>query len=324
MNAKRLARLAVAAFAAATLQIGSGWAQTYPQQPIRFVVPFSSGGGTDVVARIYADELTKSLGQPVLVDNRPGAEGIVGTSAAAAAAPDGYTILLVLQATMALNPSLYKATNYDPAKDFTPIARISEAPYVVVVHPSLGVKSLDELAKKAKAEPSKINYASGASAAFLASELLQKTMDVKFSHIPYKGSGPAITDLLSGRVGLMLSSPVSVLPHIKSGKLVPLAVTGLQRSPSLPEIPTVAELGYPGFDVVGWYGVSAPRGTPAPIAAKLAEAFAAAAGKPEVRASLERAGVDPASSTPQQFSNYIGSELERWTGLIKEAGIQPQ
>ncbi|MGO4706789.1 Bug family tripartite tricarboxylate transporter substrate binding protein [Microvirga sp. 2MCAF38] len=324
MNAKKLTRIACAAFAAATLQVGAAWAQSYPQQPIRFIVPFSSGGGTDVVARIYADELTKTLGQPVLVDNRPGAEGIVGTSAAAAAAPDGYTILLVLQATMALNPSLYKATNYDPAKDFTPIARISEAPYVVVVHPSLGVTNLSDLVKKAKAEPGKINYASGASAAFLASELMQKTMGIKLTHIPYKGSGPAITDLLSGRVGLMLSSPVSVLPHIKSGKLVALAVTGPQRSQSLPDLPTVAELGYPGFDVVGWYGVAAPRGTSADVTNRLAEAFKAAASKPEVRAHLDRAGVEPSSSTPQQFSSYIETELERWTGMIKEAGIQPQ
>lgn len=296
----------------------------YPEQPIRLIVPFSAGGGTDITARIVAEDMSKTLGQPVLVDNRPGAQGIVGTKEAAGAKPDGYTMVFVLQATLALNPSLYTATNYDPVKDFEPIGQISESPYVVVVHPNLGVKTLAELVAKAKAAPGSINFASGAAASFLASRLLQQAVSVELTHIPYNGSGPAITDLLSGRVSLMLSSPVSVLPHIKAGKLIPLAVTGAKRSPSLPELPTVAELGYPDFAVSGWYGFAAPAGTPKEFIDKLNQALVQALAKPEVQAGLEKSGVEGKSSSPDELKALIASEIARWTAMIKEAGIQPE
>lgn len=299
-------------------------ASSFPNGPVRFIVPFNAGGGTDVVARVVAEDMSKTLGQPVLVDNRPGAQGIAGTKVGAMAAPDGQTITFVLQATLALNPSLYKATNYDPIADFAPVSQLSTAPYVIVVNPTLGVKDVKELVAKAKATPRSINYASGAAAAHLASLLFQKTVGIEMTQIPYSGSGQALTDLLAGRVGVMLSSPVSVLPHIKSGALVPLAVTGPQRIPSLPDVPTVAELGYPGFDVSGWYGVAAPKGTDPAVIAKLNEAIVAALAKDEVRASLEKAGVEAKSSTSEGFGKLIDAEVPRWTALIKEEGIKPE
>lgn len=299
-------------------------AQSAPAGPVRFIVPFNAGGGTDVVARVVAEEMSKNLGQPVLVDNRPGANGIVGTKLGAMAPPDGQTITFVLQATLALNPSLYKATNYDPLKDFVPISQLSTAPYVIVVHPSLGVDNIKDLIARAKASPRAINYASGASASYLSSLLFQKTVGVEMTHIPYSGSGQALTDLLAGRVGVMLSSPVSVLSHIKSGALLPLAVTGPRRIPSLPDVPTVAELGYPGFDVSGWYGIAAPRGTDPAVIARLNEAVVASLASDGVRASLEQVGVEARGSTPEAFGQLIETEVPRWTALIEEAGIKPE
>ncbi|MDR6759733.1 tripartite-type tricarboxylate transporter receptor subunit TctC [Mycoplana sp. BE70] len=316
----------VAALAALTTfaAVAPGWAEEFPSGPIRFIVPFNSGGGTDVVARIVAEEMSKSIGQPVLVENRPGAQGITGTKAGADAEPDGQTVTFVLQATLALNPSLYSATNYDPVKDFAPVSQLSTSPYVVVAHPSLGVKSIDELVAKAKAEAGKVNYASGAAAAHLASILFQKTVGIEMTHIPYSGSGQALTDLLSGRVGVMLSSPVSILPHVQSGALVALAVTGPARLPSLADVPTMAELGHPGFDVSGWYGLAAPKGTDPAVIGKLNEAVVTALKADSVRASLEKAGVEARGSTPAEFEALIGAELARWTALIKEEGIQPE
>ncbi|MET3792796.1 Bug family tripartite tricarboxylate transporter substrate binding protein [Aquamicrobium terrae] len=299
-------------------------AQDYPTQPINFVVPFNAGGGTDVTARIVAEEMAKILGQPVLVENRPGAQGIPGTRYGADAKPDGHTILFVLQATMALNPSLYQATNYDPLKDFAPVSQISESPYVIVVHPSLGVKDLQGLIALAKEKPGQVNYASGAAASHLASLLFQKAVGVEMNHIPYSGSGQALTDLLSGRVGVMLSSPVSVLPHIQAGALIPIGITSTERSPSLPDVPTVAESGYSGFKVSGWYGISAPAGTPDAIVEKLNAAVVQAIGTETVRDGLIKAGVEPKSSSPDEFSKLIATEYEQWTVLIEEAGIKPE
>lgn len=322
----RLFKRAAALAAAAVMLCASQpvLAQDYPTKPIRFIVPFNAGGGTDVTARIVAGEMSKTLGQPVLVENRPGAQGIAGTKAGAEAAPDGYTIVFVLQATMALNPSLYLATNYDPVKDFEPVAQISESPYVIAVHPSLGVSNIAELVKLAKENSGKVNYASGAAAAHLSSLLFQRAIGVEMTHIPYSGSGQALTDLLSGRVGVMLSSPVSVLPHIQAGKLKAIGITSAQRSPSLPDVPTVAESGYEGFEVSGWYGIAAPKGTPADIVARLNKAVVDALASPEVKKSLEAAGVEAKSSSPEELAKLIPSEIERWSALIKEAGIKPE
>jgi len=268
--------------------------------------------------------MSQHLGQPVLVDNRPGAQGIIGTKLGADAKPDGYTLTFVLQATLALNPRLYKATNYDPIRDFTPISQLSSAPYVVVAHPSLDVSSMQALTEKAKQNPGRINYASGAAASHLASLLLQKTFGIRLSHIPYAGSGKALADLLAGRVSLMLSSPVSILPHIQAGKLLPLAVTGTKRLQTLPDVPTVAELGHPGFEVSGWYGLAAPKNAPRAIVDKLHAAVVQALQTDAVRASLQRTGVEAHSSTPQDFSALIAAEVTRWRSVMDEAGIKPE
>lgn len=302
----------------------AGAAEGYPARAIRFIVPYSAGGGTDVVARVYAGEMSKILGQTVFVDNRPGAEGVVGMNALVSSPPDGYTIGLVLEATMALNPSLYKAAQYDPNKDFTPISLVSKAPYVIVVNPASGVKSFADLVARARKNPGRIDYACGASAAYLAAELTQKTIGISLTRIPYKGSGPAIADVLSNRISVMVSSPVSVLPLIKSGKLTALAVTGMERAKSLPDVPTISELGYGAIDVVGWYGLSAPAGTPPEIVDRLTKAVRGAAQTDAVRQALERAGVDPASSTPAEFKAYIAHERDRWRDVIKQLGLQPE
>lgn len=299
-------------------------AKEYPSEPIRFIVPFNAGGGTDVVARVVAEAVSKDIGQPMLVDNRPGAQGIVGTKVGAEAKPDGHTVTFVLQATMALNPSLYKATNYDPINDFEPVSQLSAAPYVVAVHPSLGVKSIQDLVDKAKEQPGRINYASGAAASHLASLMFQKTVGIELSHIPYSGSGQALTDLLAGRVKVMLSSPVSVLPHIQSGALIPLAVTSSERIASLPDVPTVAELGHAGFDVTGWYGMAAPKGTPREVVEKLNASVQRALATDAVRNSLASAGVDAKGSSPEAFGKLIVAERERWKAVIDEAGIKAE
>lgn len=321
---KRKFKTVLGAALALPLFLGAALAQDFPQQPIKFIVPFNSGGGTDIVARIVADEMSKTIGQPVLVENQPGAQGIVGTLAGAKAPADGYTMTFVLQATMALNKSLYSATSYDAQSDFAFVSQLSEAPYVVAVHPDLGSKSIAELVEKGKAAPGKINFASGASASYLASLLFQKQVGIEMVHIPYSGSGQALTDLLSGRVALMLSSPSSVLPHFQSGALVPLAVTGATRLASLPEVPTLMELGYPDFNVTGWYGVAVPEGTPDAVIDKLNASINAALAKPEVQQSLETAGATAKGSTPVAFSAFVSAEIDRWSAVIQEAGIKPE
>ncbi|WP_395541208.1 Bug family tripartite tricarboxylate transporter substrate binding protein [Neotabrizicola sp. sgz301269] len=317
-------RLLLGAALSLPLFMTAAFAQDFPNQPIKFIVPFNSGGGTDIVARIVADEMSKNIGQPVLVENQPGAQGISGTRAGADAPADGYTMTFVLQATMALNRSLYTATNYDALNDFAFVSQLSEAPYVVAVNANLGATTLDELVAKAKAEPGKINFASGAAASYLASLLFQKEVGVEMVHIPYSGSGAALTDLLSGRVSLMLSSPSSVLPHFQSGALVPLAVTGAERLPSLPDVPTLDELGYKGFNVTGWYGVAVPDGTPDAVVEKLNTSINEALANPDVQASLESAGAAAKGGSAADFSAFVAAEIDRWTAVIAEAGIQPQ
>lgn len=295
----------------------------YPNGPVRLIVPFAPGGGTDIVSRILGRELAVELGKAIIIDNRPGANGIIGTMAGKQAAPDGQTLLLAIEATVAMNPSLYKSARYQ-AGDFQPISLVSSQPYVVVAHPSLKANTLHELVELAKSSPTHLNYATGASAAFLAGELLKSTAGINMVNIPYKGSGEALSDVLAGRVEVMVASPVSVLPYIKNGKLKALAVTGGKKYSLLPEVPTVAEQGYPGFDVVGWYGLVAPKGTPPDIIDKLNAAVNKALGGPELRKRFEKVGVEPTGDSPQEFGKYMLSESQRWQGVIQRAGVQKQ
>lgn len=297
--------------------------EAYPKGPIRLVVPFSPGGGTDIVARTLAQHMSTALKESVIVENRPGANGIVGTLQALRAKPDGYTLLLAIEATVAMNPSLYKAATYR-TDEFAPISMVSRQPYVIAAHPSLQVKSLGELVALVKKAPGKLNYASGASAAYLAAEMFKMNAGLDIPNVPYKGSGEAIADVLAGRVPVIIASPVSLMGPIKNGQLKAVAVTSAQRAAILPDVPTIAEQGYADFDVVGWYGISAPKGTPPQIIEKLNSAITAALQSKALQDRFAGAGVTPAGSTAAAFGTYMVSETERWAKLIQRVGIASQ
>jgi tripartite-type tricarboxylate transporter receptor subunit TctC len=299
-------------------------AQVYPSKPIRLIIPFAAGGGNDNVARLVGKSLSDSLGQPLVIDNRPGAGGVLGGELAAKAAPDGYTLFLGGVGSHAVNPNLNANLPYDPIRDFAPVVLLASAPLVLVVHPSVPADSFRAFVALARASPGRLNYASNGngSSSHLAAVMFDSMTGADMVHVPYKGLSPALTDLLSGRVQLMFSSVVAILPHIRAGKLRGLAVTGAKRMPSMPELPTIAESGLPGFEASSWYGVLAPAGTPREIVVKLNAEFVKALAQPEVRTSLLADGAEPIGGTPEQFAAYIGSEKERLGKLIREAKIR--
>jgi tripartite-type tricarboxylate transporter receptor subunit TctC len=302
----------------------SAAAQSYPSKPIRLIVPFAAGGGNDNVARLVGKRLADGLGQPVLVDNRPGAGGVVGAELAAKSAPDGYTLFLGGVGSHAINPNLHEKLPYDPIKDFAPVALLAQAPLVLVVHPSVPANSVAELTAYARAHPGKLNFASNGngSSSQLAAVMFDSMAGVEMVHVPYKGLSPALADLLSGQVQLMFSSVVAILPHIKAGKLRGLAVTGAKRLASLPELPTIAESGLPGYEASSWYGILAPAGTPREIVMKLNAGLAKALEQPEVRNSLLAEGAEPVGGSPEAFAAHIRAEKERLGKLIRDAKIR--
>jgi tripartite-type tricarboxylate transporter receptor subunit TctC len=314
--------VAIAAFVA--LFAESALAQVYPNKPIHLIVPFAAGGGNDNVARLVGKRLADSLGQPVLIDNRPGAGGVVGAELAAKAAPDGYTLFLGGVGSHAINPSLHDKLPYDPIRDFAPVALLAQAPLVLVVHPSVPAGSFPEFVAYARANPGRLNFASNGngSSSQLAAVMFDSMADVDMVHVPYKGLSPALADLLSGQVQLMFSSVVAILPHIKAGKLRGLAVTGAKRLASMPELPTIAESGFPGYEASSWYGILAPAGTPREIVAKLNAELSKALEQPEVRSSLLAEGAEPAGGSPERFAAHIRSEKERLGKLIRDAKIR--
>jgi tripartite-type tricarboxylate transporter receptor subunit TctC len=296
-------------------------AQEYPQKPIKMITPYPPGGPTDVLARAISQKLSERLGQPIVIDNRPGASGMIGADMVAKAAPDGYT-LLANASIHVINPSLYQNPPYDALKDFAPVSQIAEVPLVLVVNPGLGVKTVRELIAKAKGSP--LNFASSGngSAPHLAGEAFNIATGVAMQHIPYKGSGPAITDLIGGQVSLMFDSLPSSMPHIKSGRIVAIAVTTKKRSSALPNVPTVAESGVPGFDVSTWYGIWAPAATPSAIVRRVSSDVAAVVRMPEVRARLAELGAEPVGNTPEEFAAYNRSELGKWAKIVKDSGAK--
>jgi tripartite-type tricarboxylate transporter receptor subunit TctC len=302
----------------------SAAAQSYPSKPIRLIVPFAAGGGNDNVARLVGKRLADGLGQPVLVDNRPGAGGVVGAELAAKSAPDGYTLFLGGVGSHAINPNLHEKLPYDPIKDFAPVALLAQAPLVLVVHPSVPANSVAELTAYARAHPGKLNFASNGngSSSQLAAVMFDSMAGVEMVHVPYKGLSPALADLLSGQVQLMFSSVVAILPHVKAGKLRGLAVTGAKRLASLPELPTIAESGLPGYEASSWYGILAPAGTPRDIVMKLNAELAKALEQPEVRNSLLAEGAEPVGGSPEAFAAHIRAEKERLGKLIRDAKIR--
>lgn len=299
---------------------------SYPVRPVRFIVPFAPGGSTDTLARTLAQRLSDVLGQQVVVDNRSGGNGNIGTEIVARAPPDGHTILLGYIANLGIGPSLYAKLPYDPVRDFAPVTQLAVSPNILVAHPSLPVKSVRELVAYAKANPQKINYASAAVASLghLAGELLNSAAGIHMQHVPYKGSGQAVIDLLAGQVQIMFSGMSSVMPHIKAGKLRPLAVTGAQRSPATPDVPTIAEAGYPGFEASAWYGVLAPAGTPKAIVSRLNAEILRVLKIPEVKERLENVGFELVGGTPDAFATYIRSEIEKWARVVKASGIKAE
>ena len=302
-------------------------AQAWPVKPVRFVSPYPPGGANDVLARILAQKLGETMGQPFLVENRAGAAGNLGAELVARAAPDGYTLLMGQASNLTINVSLMAKMPYDPVKDLSPVTLVASTPNLLVVHPSLPVKTVRDLVALAKARPGSLNYASSGTgtAGHLAGELFNRAAGVKMVHIPYKGAAPALTDLVAGHVHLYFTSPISAQPFTRSGRLRQVAVTSLKRSPSSPDLPTVAEAGFPDFDVVSWWGVLTPGGAPKEVISRLHAEVVKAIALPDIRAKFADQGADPAvSNTPEQFAALIQSEILKWGRLIKELGVRPE
>jgi tripartite-type tricarboxylate transporter receptor subunit TctC len=314
--------LGVSAFALAA--IAGAQAPAYPTKPIRLVVPFPAGGATDILAREVAKHLTDAWGQSVVVDNRPGAGGNIGSELVAKAAPDGYTLEMGTVGTHAINASLYSKMPYDHVKDFVPVILVAGVPNVLEVNPALPVNSVQELIAYAKANPGKLNFASSGSGTsiHLSGELFKVMAGVQMTHVPYKGSAPALQDLIGGQVQLMFDNLPPSLPQIKAGKLRALAVTSAGRAPALPDTPTVAEAGLPGFEASSWFGVLAPAGTPPEIVNKLNAEIAKWLASPGAKEKLANVGANIAGGTPEDFARHIQAETTKWAKVVKESGAK--
>jgi len=318
-----LSRLTVAATLLLALTAGA-FADDYPNRPVRLIIPFPPGGSNDVVGRLVAQQLSTKLGQQAYVDNRAGAGGTIGTEACATAAPDGYTIC-VISIAHAVNPALY-SLKYDPIKSFTPISIFATGPNVLVVNPSSPIRSVKDLLALAKQKPGELNYASAGVGSFqhLGAELFKLQAQVNIVHVPYKGGGPAMQDVIAGHVKIMFSSLVQTTPFIKSGQLIALGTGGAKRSPVLPDVPTIAEAGVPGYVADNWWGLAAPAGLPQPIIDKLYTATQEALKAPELQAQFEREGAATVQMSTAEFGEYIKTEIAKWGRVVKEGNIHAQ
>ena len=303
---------------------GAALAQTWPDKPVRVIVPFPASGATDLVARVVAQRVAQDLGQQLVVDNKPGAGGTIGTAEAAKAAPDGYTLLLTTSSTHAISPHLMKRLAYDPRKDFTPVAHLADAPSVLLVTNSLPVKTVAELVAYGKAQPGKLNYATSGNGTIvhLNAAAFSAQAGVEMTHVPYKGTALAIPDLVAGQTHVLFDSLPTGMPHVKNGKLRALAVTSEKRSALAPELPTLAESGLPGYSSVTWFGVYLPAGASPALVERVHQAFAKAVRAPEVAESLAKLGVEPAApSTPAQFGAMVQADSDRWAKVIRQHKI---
>ena len=316
--------ICAAAIAAASLLAATAAAQPYPNRPVRIIVPYAAGGGTDLNARPVAQKLTERWGQSVVVDNRPGGNAMIGSDAVAKAAPDGYTLLFHASSEIVTNVNLFKKVPYDPVRDFAPITLASTTPVIIVTHPSVPAKNMKQLIALAKARPGALSYASvgTASPQHLAGEMLKGITSIDMQHIPFKGAGPALIDLLGGHVPVGFIALLPTVPHVKTGRLVAHAVTTAQRSGALPEVPTMIESGFPGFELAQWYGVLAPAATPKDILAKLSADFVWALNSPDVKERLTRDGCDVVAGSAEQLAAYIKSEIEKNARIIKAANVR--
>jgi tripartite-type tricarboxylate transporter receptor subunit TctC len=316
----RIFRLLLPGFLAV---VSAAHAQDYPSKPIRLIVPFSPGGGNDTVARLVGDSLGKRLGQPVVVDNRAGAGGVVGAEAAAKSAPDGYTLFLGGVGSHAINPNLHKDLPYDPIRDFAPVSLLASAPLALVVHPSVAAQSVQQLIAFGKANPAKLNYASNGngSSSHLAAVMFASLAGIEMVHIPYKGLSPALTDLLGGQDQLMFSSVVAILPHVRAGKLRILAVTSKKRIDLLPDVPTIAESGLAGYETSSWYGILAPAGTRPEIVRRLNDEIVKVLAQDDVRRALAQEGAEPVGNTPEEFAEFIRAEKQRLGTVVARGKV---
>ena len=316
-------RIALALALAGSCYVGSSLADEYPSRPVRLIVPYAPGGGADTVARIVARRVSDSIGQTVVIENRGGAGAIIGTEMVAKAEPDGYTLLLGQSGPISINPAVYKDLRYDPIKDFSPITMTTAYPYILAVNAKLPVKSLQEFVALAKSKPGALNYGTtGIGAAnHLVTELFSSKAGLKMTHIPYRGTALAVADLIGGQVTMVFSDPVSVLPHLQAGTLRGLAVTSTQRSAVAPDLPTIAESGYPGFDAIAWHGILAPAKTPPNVINKLSAEIVKALQHPETKDVLVKQAMQPVGSTPEEFAAFIKQDIAIWKAVATEADV---
>jgi len=322
----QLRRRLLMALALLAVGVGTALAQTYPNRPLRIVVPFAAGAGVlDIMARLVGQHLGASLGQQVVIDNRPGAGGIVGAEVVAKAEPDGYTLLMGNTA-LVVSPYLYSKLPFEPLTDFVPVTLVNSAPLLLVVHPSVPVQSVKELIAYAKARPGQLNYGSGGvgSTPYLATELLKAMAGIDVVHVPYKGGAPALADLVAGQLTFMIENVPGTMPLVKSGKLRALAITSAQRSPLAPDLPTMAEAGVPDYEMVGWNGVFVAKGTPAEIVARLNSDLAKVLRLPDVKEQMATLGAEPGGDSTAAFGAFVKAESARWGRIIKERGIRPE
>ncbi|CAB3899340.1 MAG: hypothetical protein K0S02_3384 [Achromobacter mucicolens] len=318
-------KLAITIAAASALAFSSAAiADAYPTKPIRLIIPFAVGGSTDNLGRVLAARLSEKLGQQVVADNRPGAGGNIGTDLVAKAPADGYTLLFATEGTLGINPSLYKKLPFDPEKDFTPIAQFASVPNILVVNPKVQAKTVQELAAYAKSKPASLNMGSAGNGTtnHLSGELFQSMTGTSFTHVPYKGSGPAMADLLADQIQLMFDNLPGSLPHVKAGSLRALAVTSAKRSPLLPDVPTMAEAGVPGYDVEVWFGVAAPKGLPAQTLATLSKAITEISQEPATIEKILNIGATPLTSTPAEFGSRIQEARIKWAPIVAHSGAK--
>jgi len=299
--------------------------ERFPEKPVRFIVPFPPGGGTDALARILAAKLGEQWGQQVVIDNRAGAQGNIGTAAGAKAAPDGYTITFAHQGALVINPHLYKDPGYDTLRDFAAVARTTEMAFIAVAHPSVPAANLRELAQYARQNPGKLTFASTSAGPHIVGELFKQATGTDLVHVPYKGAGPAINDLLGGQVSLMFSNPTSTVPHVKSGKLRALGVMDTKRNPALPEVPTAQEAGLPELsNVIEWYGIVVPAATPRTLVQRLGESVLRAMAAPEVIERINGIGQTPSPAGAEEFSRLMREDYARWQRVVRAAGVKAE
>jgi len=325
--AMRRRPVAAACLAALALAASPGRAAVqadYPSRVVTFVVPFAAGSATDTLARVLGQRMATSLGQPVVVENVPGASGMLGAQKVARAAPDGHAVLIGTNTTNAANRSLFKKLPYDPAADFAPVAKLGTIPLALVVHPSVPAANVRELIAHGKANPGKLSFGSGSASSRLAGEMFKAMAGVDMLHVPYKSNPPAITDLIGGQISLVIADLTTTLPHAKEGKLKALAVTSARRTPLAPDLPPMAEAGVPGYELTAWFAAYLPAATAEPVIARLHAAFAAALADPDTVGALRAAGIEPSPSTPEELGSFTAAETEKWAKSIEAAGIEPQ